>query len=48
MNEELKLLHAEQEITADVEQIVEIKDGNFSYETKLSSVSMKLIALTQE
>jgi len=46
--EELKLLHAEQEITADVEQIVEIKDGNFSYETKLSSVSMKLIALTKK
>lgn len=44
---EQELLHAEQEITADAEQTVEVKGDAYRYAVELSSVSMKLVTLTR-
>lgn len=43
--EQLDMLYKEQDVSADVEKEVEVKDGIFNYSTTLSSVSMKLISL---
>jgi hypothetical protein len=45
---ESELIRQAQELTPDTEETVEIKDGNFSYETELSSVSMKLVTMTKQ
>lgn len=45
--QQLEFLHAEQEITADLEQTVAVKGGTYSYDVALSSVSMKLVTLTR-
>ena len=42
---QLKQLHAEQDVTADTEKEIVVKNGKFDYTTSLSSVSMKLISL---
>ena len=44
---ELSRIYEEQEISADEECIVEVKDGKYVYKAVLSSVSMKLVTLTR-
>lgn len=46
--EQLEQLHAEQNITADIETEVEVKDGKFSYPVTVPSVSLKLISLERK
>ncbi len=43
--EQLKQLYEEQEISADIETEVEVKNGEFSYSVTVSSVSMKLVSI---
>lgn len=42
---QLEQLHAEQDVTADIEMDVEVKDGRFTYTVTVPSVSLKLISL---
>ncbi len=45
--EEKEALSQEQEVTADVTETVEVKQGSFSYDVSLPGVSMKLVTLTK-